>query len=88
MPQSRSFRSLIVVAVFATAFLAGFAIMPQPVVAQCDLLAANCPGIGCFSVRYECNCTNQGGQPRLEAIYYCDDDPSIIIGRECTNTKC
>ena len=88
MPQSRTFRSLAVSAVFAVAFVFGLALVPSPASAQCELLVANCPGIGCFSWRSECNCTNAGGQPRLETIYFCDDDPSIIIGRQCTNTKC
>lgn len=88
MPKNRPLRTLAVLAVFAAAFTIGFVLMPAPAAAQCDLLVAGCPGIGCFSWTFECNCLNQGGQPRLEQIYFCDEDPSIIIGRQCTNQKC
>lgn len=88
MQKSRSTLSLALAAVFVATFALGFVLMPAPAAAQCELLVAQCPGIGCFSVRTECNCTNPGGQPRLEEIYFCDEDPSIIIGRQCSNDKC
>ncbi|HMB52168.1 MAG TPA: hypothetical protein VKU40_02550 [Thermoanaerobaculia bacterium] len=91
MPKSRTFLSLFLFAVFVATFALGFTlVVPAPAYASCDLglVVPQCPGIGCLAVRYECNCTNNGGQPRLEQILYCEEDPSIIFDRQCTNKKC
>jgi hypothetical protein len=78
--------SLFVVLVAAFSF--GLALVPAPAQAFCDFTTAGCPGSHCITIEYQCNCTGPGGKPRLEAIWYCTDDPSIVLGRGCTNDHC
>lgn len=91
MPKSRTFLSLSLFAVFVATFALGFTlVVPAPAYASCDLglTVPQCPGIGCLAVRYECSCTNPGGQPRLLEILYCEEDPEIIFSTRCTNMQC